>query len=160
MHTYHSLDWGGFCKDRLFLSFFCFLFICFVDLNPKSTFASTPTVWRFDIIHVAYVWTLNRRLSPSWFHTLVRFTFYTLVETSLGPDGGICELGNWCSEPSQPLGIISWLKETFIKRYIVETTNKTEMRPEEQRKKTESCRENLWNEIQLKRPKRIYHVNA
>ena len=62
------------------------------------------------------------------------------------------KLVNWCFEPSQPLGIISWLKETFIKRYIVETTNKTEMRPEEQRKKTESCRENLWNETQLKGP--------
>ena len=28
-------------------------------------------------------------------------------------------------EPSQPLGIISGLKKTFIKRYIVERTNKT-----------------------------------
>ena len=30
---------------------------------------------------------------------------------------------NWCFEPSQPLGSISGLKETFIKRYIVERTN-------------------------------------
>ena len=58
-------------------------------------------------------------------------------------------LVNWCFELSQPLG----LKEIFIKRYIVERTNKTEIRPEEQREKTESCRENLWNEIQLKGPK-------
>ena len=33
--------------------------------------------------------------------------------------------------------------ETFIKRYIVERTNKTEIRPEEQSEKTESCRGNL-----------------
>ena len=31
---------------------------------------------------------------------------------------------NWCFEPCQPLGIISGLKETFIKWYTVERTNK------------------------------------
>ena len=34
--------------------------------------------------------------------------------------------------------------------YIVEKTNKAEIKPEEQSKKTESCWENLWKEIQLK----------
>ena len=43
--------------------------------------------------------------------------------------------------------IISGLRETFMKRYIVERTSKTEIRPEEQSKKAESCRENLCNEI-------------
>ena len=43
-------------------------------------------------------------------------------------------------------------KKTFIKRHILERTNKTEIRPEEQSEKTESCQENLWNEIQLKGP--------
>ena len=37
-----------------------------------------------------------------------------------------------------------------MKRYIVGWTNKAELRPEEQSQKTESCRENLWNEIDLK----------
>ena len=46
---------------------------------------------------------------------------------------------------------MSGLKETFINRYIVERTNMAEIRPKEQSEKTESCRENLWNEIQLKR---------
>ena len=32
---------------------------------------------------------------------------------------------------------------------MVERANKAELRPQEQRDKTESCRENLWNEIQL-----------
>ena len=32
------------------------------------------------------------------------------------------------------------------KRYIVERTNKPEIRPEEQSQKTESCRESSWNE--------------
>ena len=31
----------------------------------------------------------------------------------------------------------------FIKRNIVERTNKADIRPEEQSEKTESCRENL-----------------
>ena len=33
-----------------------------------------------------------------------------------------------CFEPSQPLGIISRLKETFIKRKIVERTSKANIR--------------------------------
>ena len=33
----------------------------------------------------------------------------------------------WCFEPSQPPRIISGLKETFIKRYIVERTNEAEI---------------------------------
>ena len=56
-------------------------------------------------------------------------------------------LVNWCFEPSQPLWIISGLKETFIKRHIVERISKAEMRPEEQSEKTERYRKNLWNEI-------------
>ena len=62
------------------------------------------------------------------------------------------EGSHWCFEPTQPLGIISGLKETFTKRLIVERTNKAEIRPEEQCWKAESCQENLWNEIQLKGP--------
>ena len=46
--------------------------------------------------------------------------------------------------------ITSGLRKTFIKRYVVERANKAEIRPEEQSEKAESCRENLWNEIQLK----------
>ena len=60
------------------------------------------------------------------------------------------KLVNWCFEPSQPLGIISGLKETFIKRHKVERTNKAEIRPEEQSEKVESCQENLWNERAIK----------
>ena len=47
---------------------------------------------------------------------------------------------------------MSGLKETFIKRNIAERTNKTEVGSEEQSEKTESCRENLWKEIELKGP--------
>ena len=46
------------------------------------------------------------------------------------------ELVNWCFEPSQPPGIISELKVTFKKRHIVERTNKTGIRSEEQSEKT------------------------
>ena len=53
------------------------------------------------------------------------------------------ELVVWCFEPSQPLGTISGLKETFIKRYTAERSSETEIRPEERSEKTESCWENL-----------------
>ena len=61
-------------------------------------------------------------------------------------------LVSWYFKPSQPQRIISGLRETFIKKYIAERTSKAEIRPEEQSEKAESCRENLWNEIQLKGP--------
>ena len=64
----------------------------------------------------------------------------------------VSQLVNWCFEPSQPLGIISGLKKTFIKRHMVDRTNKAEISPEEQSEKTESSPVNLWNEIQLKGP--------
>ena len=47
-------------------------------------------------------------------------------------------LVNWYFEPSQPLRIISGLKETFIKRYIVERTNKAEIRPREESERLQS----------------------
>ena len=37
--------------------------------------------------------------------------------------------------------------------------NKAEIRPQEQSEKTESCRENLWNEIQLKGPRLVKRTN-
>ena len=39
------------------------------------------------------------------------------------------------------------MKETFIKKYTVERTNKAKIRREEQCKKAESYQENLRNEI-------------
>ena len=61
---------------------------------------------------------------------------------------------SWCFKPSQPQRIASGLRETFMKRIIVERTNKAEIRPEEQSEKAKSCRENLWNGIELKGPLR------
>ena len=63
-----------------------------------------------------------------------------------------CLKVSWCFKPSQPQMILSGLKETFIKRYTVERASGAETIPEGQSEKAESCRENLWNEIQLKRP--------
>ena len=65
----------------------------------------------------------------------------------------VSSLVSWCFKPSQPQRIISGLKETFLKRYVVERTNKAEIRLG--KKKTEeaqSCLENLWNEVQLTGP--------
>ena len=39
-----------------------------------------------------------------------------------------------------------------MKRYVVERANEVEIRLEEHSENAESCRENLWNEIQLKGP--------
>ena len=39
-----------------------------------------------------------------------------------------------------------------MKRYIVERTKRAELRPEEQSEKAKRCRENLWNETELKGP--------
>ena len=41
-----------------------------------------------------------------------------------------------------------------MKRYTDQRIDKAEIRPEEQSEKMESCRENLWNDIQLKWPLR------
>ena len=43
-------------------------------------------------------------------------------------------------------------RETFKQRHIVERTHKADIRPEEQTKKAENCRENIRNEIQVKGP--------
>ena len=52
----------------------------------------------------------------------------------------LVKLVSWCFKLSQPQKIISRLKETFIKKYIVERTNRPEIRLEEPSEKTESCR--------------------
>ena len=47
------------------------------------------------------------------------------------------------------LGIISGLKETFVKRYVVERINKTEIRPEEQSENGELSGEFMkWNTVE------------
>ena len=71
----------------------------------------------------------------------VSATWITLICSQCGAQelcGSLLAVNFWCSEPSQPLGMItSGLKETFIKRHIIERTNKVEIRPEEQSEKTE-----------------------
>ena len=61
-------------------------------------------------------------------------------------------LVTWCFKPSQPQRVISGLRETFVKRYILERTSKAEIRLEEQSEKVQRCQENLCNEIQLNGP--------
>ena len=53
-------------------------------------------------------------------------------------------------KPNQLQRITSGLRETFIKKYILERTRKVDITPEKQSEKAGSCRENLWHEIQLK----------
>ena len=66
--------------------------------------------------------------------------------------GGWGNLVSMGFKPGQPQRIISELREIFFKRYLVERTKKAGIRPEEQSEKVESCRENLWNDMQLKEP--------
>ena len=56
---------------------------------------------------------------------------------------GHCDFVSLCFKHSQPQRIISGLRETFIKRYILERINKAEIRQEEQSETAESCQENL-----------------
>ena len=63
---------------------------------------------------------------------------------------GMSNSVRWCFKPSQPQWTISGLRETLIKRYIVERTSMAEISADEQSEKVNRCRENLWNEIQLK----------
>ena len=49
-------------------------------------------------------------------------------------------------------GSLKRFRVTIRKRYIVQRTNKAEIRLGEQCENTESCQENSWNEIQLKGP--------
>ena len=56
-------------------------------------------------------------------------------------------LVSWCFKPSQSQRIISGLRKTFMKSYIIQRTNEAEIRPENKSEKAESCRENLWNEL-------------
>ena len=71
------------------------------------------------------------------------------MESNDSPE--IPDRGETLDIPGLPSG--GELRETFIKRYIGERTNKAEIRPEERSEKAESCRrETLWNEIQLKGP--------
>ena len=51
---------------------------------------------------------------------------------------------------STTVRIISGLKNTCLKSYIVERTNKAELRPQEQSEKKESRRENLWKKYSWK----------
>ena len=61
----------------------------------------------------------------------------------------VSELLSWCFKPSQPQRILPGLKETFIKRYIVERTNKALIRPEDQSEKAELLGEFMkWNTVE------------
>ena len=100
-------------------------------------------------------------LTRQWFLAFVCTARTKIIAHDKGPKtafryekaqrpGAVSLLINWCIEPSQPLGIISGLKETFRRDIQLKgpRTNKADIRPEEQSQKTKSCRENLWNEIQ------------
>ena len=49
-------------------------------------------------------------------------------------------------------GSLKPLREIFRKKYIVDRTNKAEIRLGEQSEKAERCRDDLWNEMQVKGP--------
>ena len=51
---------------------------------------------------------------------------------------------SWGLSPVNQQRVVLGLKQTFIKRYIVERTNKADIKPEERSQRTESSRENLW----------------
>ena len=64
---------------------------------------------------------------------------------SLPPPTRVAENGKRAGSPKS-------FKETLRRRYIVERTNEAEIRLGDQSGKAESCREKLWNKIQVKGP--------
>ena len=72
------------------------------------------------------------------------------MESNDSPE--IPDRGETSDIPGLPSGVISGLRETFIQRYIVKRIDKAEIGHKERSEKAESCRENLWNQIQLKGP--------
>ena len=54
-------------------------------------------------------------------------------------DGPFHDFASRCFKSSQPQRITSGLRETFVKGYIVERTDKAEIKPEEQSEKAENC---------------------
>ena len=87
-----------------------------------------------------------------WFHSHSFAYLFASVQSEHSRQAAHRELVSWCFKSSQPQRIISGLRETFIKRYMIERTNKAEIRPVEQSEKAASCWEDLRNEIQLKGP--------
>ena len=72
------------------------------------------------------------RLSPTvWFASDFQEAFLHIMRTIPLLIVVSVELVSWCFKASQPQRIISGLRETFLKRYTVERTNKAAIRPEE-----------------------------
>ena len=86
----------------------------------------------FDHLNIIFILSLTRSET-----SFIHLPFFWGV----GGGGGVVYV-SLCFKPSQLQRIISGLKETSIKRYIVERTDKAEIRPEEQSGKGESCRDN------------------
>ena len=106
-------------------------------------------------------WSLSRKSSsllklPQPLCTGIGAQLYSRATARTYTDGKIKEEEEFtvscCFKPTQPKKITLGLRETFTKRYVVEKTTKTKVRPKEQSEKADSYRENLWNEIQLKGP--------
>ena len=98
---------------------------CFVQL--KSVLLITCVFWINLASVKEYLSVSNRKCSPS-------------------PKSLQEKLVSWYFEPSQPLGIISGLKETFMKRYIYLKGPIRQRSDRENRVRNwRFCRENLWN---------------
>ena len=78
-----------------------------------------------------FVYTLAR-LSPTvWFASDFQEALLHIMRTILLLIAVSVELVSWCFKASQPQRITSGIRETFLKRYIAERTNKAAIRPEE-----------------------------
>ena len=89
------------------------------------------------------------RLNNTTRGEMVHIRLPAVVAAQVG--GSLKRQNNLSSDETDPR-FCFFVWETFIQRYIAERTNEAEIRPEEQSEKAESCRENLWDEIQLKGP--------
>ena len=114
--------WGNSNKELFFSLFF---------LKKKKVCLKGSWMWH-DQLQLTRVDLLSF-VSPNWWAVSGGSCDWILTScqshsTTSGRTHLYSSLVNWCFEPSQPLGIISGLKENFIKRCIVERTNKAEVR--------------------------------
>ena len=71
----------------------------------------------------------NQTLSPKRIHLMILLAwglslFFSIPQIFIFSLHDVSQLVSWCFKPSQPQRIILGLRETFIKRYIDERTNK------------------------------------
>ena len=117
--------WGN-CTQRL--TFPCCFQLTVVGMYASSYVLVMAAVDRY--VSICHPLT-NQTLSPKRIHLMILLAwglslFFSIPQIFIFSLHDVSQLVSWCFKPSQPQRIISGLRETFIKRYIDERTNRAE----------------------------------